>query len=338
MLESLSATPFFWMAASSSSWAALLSVTLSHSLPLLLAGLGGLYSERSGIVNIGLEGMMLVGAFAAAWVGVAVGGSTGSHLLGLVMAGIAGGALATIHAVLCVRMRADQIISGVALNILALQGTLFCSVVVFGSKGGSKSISPIHDWKIFGLDLSPLLLLTLLLLGLTAFVLHRTTFGLRLRACGEHPSAARSAGIAVSKMRFIAVIISGVLAGLGGAFLVHEAAGFTKDMSAGRGYIALAALVFSGWRAVPLSLACLLFGFAYALNFQLQNSGATLKSMPWLIGTPLQWFKTTFPVLFSFLQSSQFLSMLPFLVTILALVGLVKKTRPPAALGLEDSH
>lgn len=294
---------------------ALFVVTLSAALPLLLAGLGGLYSERSGIINIGLEGMMLGGAFAAGvtsfwlpqhtilgpWLGLAAAGATGLILAGL-------------HAYVCIHMRSDQIISGVAINILVAQGTVFLSMYLFGGKGGSPQVNTLPEWAIGPFTITPILLLGVGLLLLSIWSIWHTPFGLRLRACGEHPKAAQSAGISVQKIQFTAVLISGLLAGLGGAVLLNEAGRFGKEMTAGRGYIALAALIFGGWKPIPLLGACLFFGCAFALKDQLS-------------------------VFIGFSIPSELLSMLPYIVAMLALCGFVGKVHAPASLGkTEQSH
>lgn len=303
-------TPLFAAAGKGFSFWTLLSVTLAASAPLLLAALGGLFSERSGIINIGLEGMMLTGAFAAGWVGFMYPHwGQGGPWVGFLAAGLAGAALAVIHAAVCIVLRTDQIISGVALNILALQGTTFLSMVIFGGKGGTGLLQhTLPKWSLGPLQISPLLPVTVVLLVTTWWVVFRTPFGLRLRACGEYPAAVQSAGVSVAKTQAIAVIVSGALAGLGGAILVSEAGNFGKDMTAGRGYIALAALIFGGWKPIPVMFASLLFGFAYALNFQLQ----TMPNIP----IPSEW-----------------INMLPYVLTILALCGLVGRSRAPASLG-----
>ena len=287
----------------------LLTVALAAAVPLLLAALGGLFSERSGIINIGLEGMMLVGAFAAGWVGFMFPHMGGwGPWFGFLLAGFAGAALAAVHAVICINLRTDQIISGVALNILALQGTTFLSLVIFGGKGGTGLLSTMPKLAIGPLQLSPFFFITALVLVGTWWLVFRTPFGLRLRACGEYPNAVTSAGVSVAKTQAIGVITSGFLAGLGGAVLVNEAGNFGKDMTSGRGYIALAALIFGGWKPIPAMFACLLFGLAYALNFQLQ----TIPN----IKIPTEW-----------------INMLPYVLTILALCGLVGRSQPPASLG-----
>jgi len=316
MLDGFSTAGPVWLLAAkgASSWLTMLGVTLSAALPLFLAALGGLYSERSGIINIGLEGMMLAGAFAAGVTSFAMASSP--HVgpwLGVLAAGAAGMAFAWIHGLLCINMRADQIISGVAINILVAQGTIFASMLLFGGKGGSKALATVPEWSLGPLQLSPLLLVGLVALALTSWLLWRTPFGLRLRACGEKPQAASSAGIDVARMQMTAVLISGLLAGLGGAVLLQEAGRFGKEMTAGRGYIALAALIFGGWRPTPVLLACLFFGGAFALKDQL---GAFSQ-----IHIPSEWLR-----------------MVPYVLAMLAMCGLVGRVQPPAALGqIEDN-
>lgn len=293
-------------ATQSNTWWTMCSVALAAALPLFLAAIGGLYSERSGIINIGLEGMMLAGAFAAGVWGVFLPEQTLFWTwFGVLLAGIAGMALAWLHAIMCIKMRADQIISGVALNILVLQGTIFLSMFLFGGKGGSPAIPTITDWGVGPLQLSPLLLLGVVALVGTSWLLWQTPFGLRLRACGEHPEAARSAGIPVAAMQLKAVLISGFLAGLGGAVLLHTAGRFGKEMTAGRGYIALAALIFGGWRPTPVLGACLFFGVAFALKDQLSAVTSWQLAPEWL-------------------------TMLPYALALLALCGFVGQVKPPA--------
>lgn len=295
-------------------WAALpvlLTVTIGTSLPLVFAALGGLFSERSGIINIGLEGMMLIGAWATAWAGSWAGSSLWSPWLGMAIGALAGGFYASLHALLTIRAKADPIVSGVALNLLASQVTLLLSLLAFGGKGGS-GLLPATVSKIAwgGLSLSPFLPVALLAVGATAFVLWQTPWGLHLRACGEAPSAAKAAGLPVARLQTSAVIASGLLAGFAGAILVQEAGSFSKEMTAGRGYIALAALIFGAWKPGRVLAACLLFGFAYSLHFHLQTSSSSIPS--------------------------EIVSMLPYLLTLLALAGFVGRMRPPAALGHQD--
>ncbi len=291
------------------SWTTLWVVTLAAAAPLALAALGGLLSERSGVVNIGLEGMMLVGAFATAWAGIFGPSGAWGAVLGLLLAGLAGAMLAGLHALLCLWGKADQIISGVALNIFASEMTIFLALWVYGTKGSTGLMAyTLGEVSLGALRISLFFVLVLCVWVGLEIMLWRTVWGLRLRACGEHPQALYSTGISPYKVQIWAVLASGFLAGLAGAALVHGAGNFSKNMTAGRGYIALAALVFGNWLPRRVLAACLLFGFAYALNFQLQ--ALPTNKIP-----------------------SEFLSMLPYALTLLALVGWVGRSRPPAALG-----
>ena len=278
----------------------LLFGTLRTATPLLFASLGGLFSERGGVVNIALEGILLVGAFAAA----AATWTTGSPVLGVLAAMAAGMALASIHALATLRFGVDQIVSGVALNLLAIGMTEFLMWILFGSGSNSPRLDAGASSGIF-VELPLLTWLALAAVPLAALVLYRTRFGLRLRAVGEHPEAAESLGIPVLRMRLYGLLISGLLAGTGGAFLSLNAHYFVKNMSAGRGFIALAALVFGKWSPGGVLGATLLFGFAEALQGHLD--------LPWL------------PV--------RFVQMLPYLLTMIALVGVIGRSRSPAALG-----
>jgi len=283
----------------------LLFGTLRTATPLLFAGLGGMFSERAGVVNIALEGILLVGAFSAAAVAIA----TGSLPLALLAAVLGGLALAALHALVALRFGVDQIVSGIALNMLAMGSTEFMMWVLYGSGANSPRIAlaapgagPL-GWLFR--ELPPLTWLALLAVPAAAWLLLGTPFGLRLRAAGEHPEAVESLGLSVPRLRLAAVLLSGALAGLGGAFLSLGAGYFVKNMSAGRGYIALAALIFGRWRPGGLLAATLLFGFAESLQGQLQFA--------WL---PLR-----------------FVQMLPYLLTMVALAGAIGRSRPPAALG-----
>ena len=283
----------------------LLFGTLRTATPLVFAGLGGMFSERAGVVNIALEGILLVGAFSAAAVAIA----TGSLPLALLAAMLGGLVLASLHALVALRVGVDQIVSGIALNMLAMGATEFLMWVLYGSGANSPRIALAapgagpFGW-LFS-ELPPLTWLALLAVPICAWLLLGTPFGLRLRAAGEHPEAVESLGLSVLRLRLAAVLLSGVLAGLGGAFLSLGAGYFVKNMSAGRGYIALAALIFGRWRPGGLLAAALLFGFAESLQGQLQFT--------WL---PLR-----------------FVQMLPYLLTMVALAGAIGKSRPPAALG-----
>jgi simple sugar transport system permease protein len=290
-----------------------LVASLRLTVPLAYAALGGLLSERSGVLNIGLEGMLLVGAFAGA-----VGAfSTGNAWLGVVAALAAGALVGLLHAFLCISLRVDQIVSGLAINLASFGLTTFWARLVFSS--GTVPLPGIDPIAIPGLSQLPLLgplffqrdLLTYLLLGLillTAHALFHTSWGLSLRAVGEYPRAADTAGISVLGVRYAAVVLSGCLAALGGAYLalVHVKF-FTEGMSAGKGFIALAALIFGKWHPVSTALACLLFGATDALQLRIQA------------------FNLNIPY--------QLLIMLPYTIALFALIGIAGKAVPPSALG-----
>lgn len=284
-------------------WALLFS-TIRLATPLLLAALGGLFSERSGVINIALEGLMLAGAFTAA----AVTYFVGSPWIGL-LAGIAAGVvLASVHAVACIRFKADQVVSGTAINILMLGLPAFISGALFASTGSTPQLpkEQLVPW-------TPIVLAFLVLVPLTWYVLYRTPFGLRLRAVGENPEAADAAGINVKRLRYTAVLISGALAALGGAYLsIGQSSLFTRNMTSGRGFIALAALIFGKWRPIQTMLACLLFGFTEAIAIQLQ--GVKLPS-----GDEIP---------------NQFIQIIPYLLTIIVLAGFIGHSRAPRALGI----
>jgi len=295
-------------------WSALVAAMLRYATPITFAALGGVTSERSGVVNLGLEGMMLCGAFFGAW-GADV---TGSWLGGLVIGMASGGLLAVIHAVFAITLRADQIVSGTAVNLLALGITGFLFVDVYGEAGTPDDLPSIPDislpigWIPFvGDSLSNLNLmvwLALILVVVLTVFLFRTPQGLRLRSVGENPLAADTAGISPIRMRYAAVIMSGVLAAMGGVFLsigfVHS---FNQNMTAGRGFIGLAAVIFGKWRPGGALAAALLFGFSSALAQRLpvfSPSTATLFQA------------------------------LPYVLTLIAVAGLVGRSRPPAADGI----
>ncbi|HEY0781980.1 MAG TPA: ABC transporter permease [Thermoanaerobaculia bacterium] len=272
--------------------------TIRLATPLLLAALGGLFSERSGVVNIALEGLMLAGAFTAAvvthyplspWVGL--------------LAGIAAGvAVAAVFAVACIRFRADQVVTGTAINLLLTGLPALLSGALFESTGATPLLP-----KAALLPTVPIVL-AFALVPLSAHVLYRTPFGLRLRAVGENPEAADSAGVRVSRLRFAAVLLSGALAAIGGAYLsIGQSSLFTRNMSAGRGFIALSALIFGKWRPVPTMLACLLFGFAEAVSIQMQGVARL-------------------PV--------QVIQIVPYVLTLVVLAGFIGRARPPRALGV----
>jgi general nucleoside transport system permease protein len=272
------------------------------AIPYLFAASGGVVAERAGIVSLTLEGFMLSGAFAAV-LGV---NYTGNPWVG-VLTGILGGLVfALIHAVATIRYRADQIVVGVAINLMAIGITRFFLKLFFDSSSNSPRVEGFGgNIKAAGFD-NPLLWLGLLVPVAVAFMIYRTPFGLRVRAAGEHPDAAESVGVSVKRVRYVAVAISGMLAGLGGVYLALDQHQFTDQMTAGRGFIALSAVIFGRWDPVRAALACLLFAAAETLQIQLQGSHAI---------------------------ASQFIEMIPYVLTIIALAGVVGRAVPPAALG-----
>lgn len=282
---------------------ALIWSTIRLSTPLILAALGGLFSERSGVINIALEGMMLAGAFTAA----AVTHAVGNPYVGL-LAGIgAGMVVAAIHAVACIAYRADQVVTGTAINILMIGVPPFLSGAFFLSSGATPQIP-----KGNLIPTIPIVI-AFLFVPLTWYVLYKTPFGLRLRSVGENPEAADAAGVRVTRMRYAGVLLSGILAGIGGAYLsIGQSSLFTRNMTSGRGFIALAALIFGKWRPVQTMLACLLFGFTEAVTIQMQG---VVK----ISGEDI-------PV--------QFIQMVPYLLTIIVLAGFIGSSRPPKALGI----
>ena len=292
----------------------ILASTVRNATPLVFAAMGGMFSERSGVVNIALEGLMLISAFA----GVAGAFLSGSAWVGLGFALAAGLLFALIHALMCVTFEADQIISGTAINLLALGGTGFLMVEVFGQGGtsprvdqfGAVSIPLLSDIPIIGqafFDQSLLVYLMYLLIPVTFFVVFRTPFGLRLRATGEVPEAVDTAGVSVYRMRYYGVAISGLLAALGGAYLsMGLLSAFTEGMTNGRGFIALAALIFGRWNPIGAAGAALLFGFAQAITFRAGG-------------------QEVIPI--------EFLQMLPYILTIVVLASFGGRAIAPAAIG-----
>ena len=284
--------------------AALFWSTIRLSTPLILAALGGLFSERSGVINIALEGLMLAGAFTAA----AVTYATGNPWIGLLGGMAAGLAIAAIHAVACIRFRADQVVTGTAINILMIGVPGFLSGAFFLSSGSTPQIP-----KEQLIPNTPIVI-AFLLVAITWYVLYRTPFGLRLRSVGENPEAADAAGVRVARMRYAGVLLSGVLAGIGGAYLsIGQSSLFTRNMTSGRGFIALAALIFGKWRPVQTLLACLLFGFTEAVTIQMQG----VVKLPSGDEIPVQ-----------------FIHMVPYVLTIIVLAGFIGTSRPPRALGI----
>jgi simple sugar transport system permease protein len=322
----------------------LINHTIAFTVPIFLAALGGLYAERSGVINLALEGMMLSGAFSA----VLFAYYFNNFFLG-VLAGICVGAiLGLVHAFICIHLKGDQIISGVAINILALGITsYFYKVVIAEVKAGEipgiPTINEIMGWEakygnppleydisqMVGYILfqqSPLVYLTLLLAILGHFVLYRTVFGLRVRAVGEHPRAADTVGINVYLVRYACVILSGALAGLAGVYLSMGflSGTFSGGMSSGRGFIAIAAYIFGNWNVGGTLIAALLFGFFGALKEFLK-----IQSVYLYLPIPLPGIgEIKLNIL-----STEFLDMIPYLLTIIVLSRSVRKVRAPSAIG-----
>lgn len=292
-------------------WALVLS-TIRLATPLILAALGGMFSERSGVINIALEGKMLAGAFTAAAVTYAADEKlkmgNASPWVGLLAAMIAGLFIAAIYAVACIRFKADQVVSGAAINILMFGVPGFLSGAFFLSSGSTPQLPKEHL-----IPLTPIFI-AFALVFVSWYVMYRTPFGLRLRAVGEKPEAADAAGVSVNRIRYSGVLIAGVLAGIGGAYLsIGQSSLFTRNMTAGRGFIALAALIFGKWRPVQTMLACLLFGFTEAISIQMQGA----VKLPSGEDIPVQ-----------------FIQMVPYVLTIIVLAGFIGSSRPPKALGI----
>jgi simple sugar transport system permease protein len=292
----------------------LLAATLRAATPLAFAAIGGMFSERSGVVNIGLEGMMLTGAFF----GIAVVGWTGQWELGIFAAMAAGGGLALIHAFFSIHLRADQIVSGTAINFIALGLTGYLFRSIYGTRGTPELEERIPQVSVPGLrdlpfvgdvvgEMNLMIWLAILLVLVAYVVLFKTPIGLRLRSVGEHPKAADTVGISVYRVRYAAVIVSGMLAALGGAYLSFGFGGaFNENMTIGKGFIGLAALVAGNWRPFPTFAICLLFGFSEGLARGLQDEADI---------------------------SVNLLRTLPYVLTLVALVGIIGRSRPPAAVG-----
>ena len=283
---------------------ALIWSTIRLSTPLILAALGGLFSERAGVINIALEGMMLAGAFTAA----AVTYAAGNPYVGLLAGMLAGMLIAAIHAVACIRYKADQVVTGTSINILMIGMPAFLSGAFFLSSGSTPQIpkEQLIPWIP--------IVIAFALVPISWYVLYKTPFGLRLRSVGENPEAADAAGVPVARMRYAGVLLSGVLAGIGGAYLsIGQSSLFTRNMTSGRGFIALAALIFGKWRPVQTLLACLLFGLTEAISIQMQG----VVKLPSGEDIPVQ-----------------FVQMVPYILTIVVLAGFIGSSRPPRALGI----
>ncbi len=299
-----------------------LIASLRLAVPLAFATLGGLYSERSGVLNIALEGMLLTGAFTSAAAAFYTENPWISMLAGLISGGIVG----LLHAFLCVSLYVDQLVSGLAINLVAAGFTSFLARLVFHGSSTQRlvGIEPIIIPGFANIPFLGALLfqqnifvyLIFILVILTTYILFHTSFGLTLRAVGEYPKAAATAGVRVQLVRYLAVVFGGCLASLGGAYLsLVDVRYFAEGMSAGKGFIAIAALIFGRWRPVGSAFACLLFGATEALQLRIQALGT---NVPY-----------------------QFLVMLPYAIALLALISKKNRATPPAALGVPyfpESH
>ncbi|MFI5311843.1 MAG: ABC transporter permease [Gemmatimonadales bacterium] len=282
-----------------------LAQTLRIAIPYLFAAAGGALAERAGVVSLTLEGFMLGGAFGAV-VGAHYAGSAWAGLVTGVAAGLV---LGGMHALCSIRFRADQVVVGVAINLFAVGITRFFLQLAFASSSNSPRVPGFGGASSGGalaFLANPLVWLGIAVMPVLAFVISRTTFGLRVRAVGEHPLAAASVGVPVNRVRYVAVLSSGALAALGGVYLALDQHQFTDSMTAGRGFIALAAVIFGRWDPLRAGLACLLFAGAETLQIQLQAA----QVIP-----------------------SQFVAMIPYVLTIVAVAGVVGRSTPPSALG-----
>lgn len=287
---------------------ALFFSTIRFATPLIFAALGGMFSERSGVINIALEGLMLAGAFTAAVITY----ESGNPYLGFLSGLVAGAVLALIYAISVIKFEADQVVAGFGINILMLGLPALLSSAIYDSAGSTQQIAKDNLLPSFA-DINIASVLAILLVPICWYVMFKTPFGLRLRAVGENPAAADAAGVKVLQMRYTGVILSGILAAAGGAYLsIGQSSFFTRGMTAGRGFIALAALILAKWQPVPVLLACLFFGFTEALTIPLASyrlaSGETI------------------PV--------QFVQIIPYVLTIIVLAGFIGLSRAPKALGI----
>ena len=283
---------------------AFLAQTLRIAMPYLFASAGGVVSERTGLIALTLEGYMLIAAFCAA-IGSHFGGSPWVG----VIAGMAGGAVAALlYGLCCIRYRANQVVVGIAINLFAIGITRFLLRLTFDSSSNSPRVGGFTEsgTGFTALIQNPLVWAGVLALPTVGWIMYRTPFGLRMRAVGEHPAAALSVGVPVQRIRWYAVALSGALAGLGGAYLALDQHQFTDQMTAGRGFIALAATIFGRWDPPRVAIACVAFAAAETLQIQLQGAQ---------------------------LIPSQFVEMIPYVLTIVALAGVVARAVPPASLG-----
>jgi ABC-type uncharacterized transport system permease subunit len=299
----------------------MLNATLTAATPLTLGAMAGIFCERSGIINIAIEGMMLSGAFAA----VAFASIFDSLWLGMLCASLTGGLMAALHAVLSIRFKVDQIISGTVINILAAGGTRFLNVRVLEPAGMSTpgafnliAVPVLSEIPIIGPILfvnQPTVYIMLIVLVAVNYLIFFTPWGLRMRACGEYPSSADTVGVHVNRTRYISVIIGGLIAGIGGAYFSLGVVGTFEDvMTRGQGFVALAAMIFGNWNPFGAFMAALLFGFANALQVKMQ-----------IIQPVLPFINQPIP--------PEFLQMAPYILTIIVVAGVVGRSRAPASEG-----
>lgn len=301
------------------------SSMLVYSTPLIFTGLGGTFSERSGIVNVGLEGIMVVGAFVATIFNLQYAASLGSWTpwIGLIVAGICGAVFSIIHAVATVNLRADHIVSGTVMNLLAPALTIFLTRIIFDQKGQTEIITqnfgkftfpvlskiPIIG-EIFFTNTSAPAYLAIVVAFVCYYIIFKTKFGLRLRSVGEHPQAADTLGINVYKMRYAGVMISGFLGGVGGAVVAQSITlNFSHSTIVGQGFIAMAAMIFGKWNPIGVMLSALLFGLAQSLSV-IGNYIPIIQDIP-----------------------SVWLNISPYIITVVVLVGFIGKSEAPAAIG-----
>ncbi len=288
----------------------LLFSTIRLATPLIFAALGGMFSERAGVINIALEGLMLAGAFTAAVVTYELS----NPYLGLLSGMAVGGLVALIFAVAVIKFEADQVVTGFAISLLMLGLPAVISSRIYDSAGSTQQIAKEFLLPDYFNRVSLASILAIALVPVCWYVLYKTPFGLRIRAAGENPEAADAAGVNVIRLRYIAVVLSGVLAAAGGAYLsIGQSSLFTRGMTAGRGYIALAALILAKWKPIPVLVACLFFGFTEALAIQMQG----VIKMPSGEDVPVQ-----------------FIQMIPYVLTIIVLAGFIGLSRAPKALGI----
>ena len=288
----------------------LLFSTIRSATPLIFAALGGMFSERAGVINIALEGLMLAGAFTAAVVTYELN----NPYVGFVAGMAVGAVVALVFAIAVIKFEADQVVTGFAVSLLMLGLPAVISSRLYDSAGSTQQIAQKYLLPDFYNRISIASIVAFLLVPVCWYVMYKTPFGLRIRAAGENPEAADAAGVNVIRLRYIAVVISGVLAAGGGAYLsIGQSSLFTRGMTAGRGYIALAALILAKWKPIPVLFACLFFGFTEALSIQMQG----VIKMPSGEDIPVQ-----------------FIQMIPYVLTIIVLAGFIGLSRAPKALGI----